>query len=242
MRRDAAKEVLMDKSGKLKRLREKLSEKGEKMMKKLIVLLTAAAVLAAFASGAYAQSDTDDVHVYVTPTDINVAIAASPNTYGFGSVSLGSTATVSSDGKAAILTNSSDVNVTLEKKITQDGIAGGSITSTDTWKFADNYPTATLGTDWYKLWCLAKATSSAAGAPSWGDYDTAGGSWDVATSTSSKFNSKGSYNQVKDIVDNNILELGLSGSTSVWFAIEMPPSVSASDQREMLITFQATSK
>ena len=208
-------------------------------MKRIVSLLLGLAVVALMAASAVAQTtDTDDVSVFVTPSEVNVSINADPSTYGFGDMVLSSTATEPWDGIPARLTNDGSVNVRVSKRITEDGLAGTPITSTTTWKFADNYTTDALGTDWYKLWSLAKAGSDA---PAWGEYTTGAGSV-VADSESDKFAPKGTYNQVIDADTGQQLELGfsdgLTASTSIWFALEMPGSVSTLEQREMLITFE----
>ena len=183
------------------------------MVKKLVAVTAALAAAALFAAAAYAQeSHQADVSVTVTPGEVELVLTAVDPSYDFDIVDLGSS---SHSITGVVLRNDSATSVDLEKSIES--------ISDENWDLVYG----SLDADEVSLWCMSSVEKP----------DT--GLWD--TVTASTFSAVGDYNPLVDTDDEQV-RLGLSGTTTTWYKIQMPPQTTDMGQKEFNVRFQATTQ
>ncbi|MBN2406238.1 MAG: hypothetical protein JXJ19_00945 [Elusimicrobia bacterium] len=171
-------------------------------------------------TGALAFAGTQDVYLYVTPTGITTTLSKSGDV-AFGDQAI-NTSTCSATG--VLITNTGTVSVEMDKTvmfIRDDGVGD------DVWALAESTGTV----DQCVLWCYANATE-----PALGDYGTAGSYTTAVSSFSTTFNT---FNALKNGAGTQITLTPGQGTTT-WFRLDMPNTVSTSNEKHIGVRFQST--
>ncbi len=180
------------------------------MVKKLLV--TAAIMLLSGVSGLYAG--TANVDLTVSPGNITVTMSADVGTVAFGQVDLSKS---SAPAQGVILTNTGTGGVSLTKEITADG----------DWVIAES--TGTLNET--VVWCFSQET-----APAIGDFGAVG---NYAAETSSFSTTLSDPNPLNDSIGSQVTLNSGKGATT-WYRIDVPNSVSNSNEQTITVQFTST--
>lgn len=181
--------------------------KRDKTVSCMMLGLLALAMLAGTKAAAV---DYTDATITVTPV-VAPSLSLSPDTYAFGNMDVN---TSTNSAIALTLSNTGNVNVSVDKRI-QD--QGGWTVSTST------------GTDQYVLYC-----ATAAARPALADF--------LVNESSTSFGAQGNVTGLFDI-DGVAPDLAASGgSVDLWFRLDMPSAVTNQDPQIIKARFTATAK
>jgi hypothetical protein len=179
-------------------------------MKKLVSWLVGLLVVSLVSYG-YAV-DTEDVTLTVTPL-YTEAITVTPGSYAYGSLNL----SISSVSASALeIANTGTVGVSLERTVTNDGAD---------WTIA----TSTGNTSEFVLWAMTNATRPNAAS----DFTTGNGHRFSATTGDPGYGNLTNSGGTQQT-------LGISGTANLWFRLDMPTSVSNSNQQTITVRIRAT--
>jgi hypothetical protein len=162
---------------------------------------------------AWATNTPADATITVTPI-ANVSLAISPTTYAYGALSVN---TSSVTATALALSNNGDVNVTVDKRITNQSNPGG-------WTAAGSQ-----GADQYVL----SVTTSAA-RPAAGDF-TAATQFGALSNVTNLTGAAGTQPTIT-------VSGGALPSVDLWFKLDMPTTVSSQSGREITVRFTGTAQ
>jgi len=214
--------------------RRNLKEKGVRKMKTLSKLLLVLAVIGLLGvANVWADSSTQDVTLTVTPITVSL-FSISPNTYAYGNLDLAISSNSASGSVCPIIQNDGDVGLSLEKTV-------WSITSAGTaWSLA----TSTGTINEFVLWAMTEGETGAEGdRPAIADFKT-GASYELSHSSFSITAQQ--YNNLTKETGGTQATLTPNGETgdsaALWFRIDMPSSVSKSDQQSIVVRIRATTQ
>ena len=188
-------------------------------MKKMILVLMVVGLVGLMAGGAGASTDTEHIYLLVTPSVV-VDLTISPTNYiNLGLVDVG-VSTIS--WQTITLTNSGNVGFTVEKAVWDDGADWDVMLSSTV-------------TDGFDLWSYVN--------------DTRPGSLGVFSTAISSFNEAGigSETYLTDLTydDGAQVDMQPNGPTStenIWFRLDMPATVTNTNQQTIQVRLKVSSK
>ena len=194
-------------------------EKGVIGMKRIIGLGLVILLVTGVGSVVFAAT-TDTVDILVTPV-VTASLVISPDTYDFGNMDV----SVSSNSATALtLTNDGNIDIKVQKKISDEDVGG------DGYWVAD---TANTTKDHYVLYCGTAAARVDVG-------NFAAGTLLGAETAETYLTGSGSPTNT---VDDGVVVPATTGNTvDLWFKLTMPTSVTNGTERTMRLTFTASSQ